>query len=97
VTIDKFDLNLVLVNMNKLKPYKFVGDQTFQRVLIKPNDFLPKELVETNHSSNPFIEESVKFHVRGLIANNLIEKEPIIFSPTKNWLKKVLLAYWKNK
>jgi hypothetical protein len=32
-----------------------------------------------------------------LIANNLIEKEPIIFSPTKNWLKKVLLAYWKNK
>jgi hypothetical protein len=51
VTIDKFDPNLVLVNINKLKPYRFVEDQTFQHVLVKPSDFLPKELVEATHST----------------------------------------------
>ncbi len=43
MTIDKFDPNLILVNINKLKPYRFVEDQTFQPVLTKPNDFLLKE------------------------------------------------------
>jgi hypothetical protein len=33
MTIDKFDPNLVLVNINKLKPYRFVEDQTPQLVL----------------------------------------------------------------
>ncbi len=28
VTIDKFDPNLVLININKLKPYKFIEDKT---------------------------------------------------------------------
>jgi hypothetical protein len=35
VTIDKFDSNLILVNINKLKPYKFVEDQTLQPILVK--------------------------------------------------------------
>ncbi len=39
VTIDKFDHNLVLININKLKPYRFVEDQTLQRILIKPSFF----------------------------------------------------------
>jgi hypothetical protein len=33
MTIDKFDPNLVLFNINKLKPYRFVEDQTLQLVL----------------------------------------------------------------
>jgi len=40
VTIDKFDSNLILVNINKLKPYKFVEDQTLQPILVKFNEFL---------------------------------------------------------
>jgi hypothetical protein len=28
MTIDKFDPNPILVNINKLKPYRFVEDQT---------------------------------------------------------------------
>jgi hypothetical protein len=33
MTIDKFDPNLVVFNINKLKPYRFVKDQTLQLVL----------------------------------------------------------------
>jgi hypothetical protein len=28
LTIDKFDLNPILVNINKLKPYKFIENKT---------------------------------------------------------------------
>jgi hypothetical protein len=38
VTINKFDLNPILVNINKLKPYRFTKDHTFQLVLAKLND-----------------------------------------------------------
>jgi len=34
MTIDKFDPNLVLVNINKQKFHRFVEDQTFQLVLV---------------------------------------------------------------
>jgi hypothetical protein len=102
VTIDKFDSNPILVNINKLKPYRFV-EETFQPFLVKSNDFLLKEpietthygnlfieeLIETTHFSNEFTEESVdtnhygnlfteelvKLHIKGLIANILIEKK----------------------
>jgi hypothetical protein len=37
---DKFDPNPILININKLKPYRFVEDQNFQHVLVKPSDFL---------------------------------------------------------
>jgi hypothetical protein len=30
VTIDKFDPNPVFVNINKLKPYRFIEDKTLQ-------------------------------------------------------------------
>jgi hypothetical protein len=40
--IDKFDPNPLLVVMNKLKPYRFIEDQTFQCVLAKPSDFFIK-------------------------------------------------------
>ncbi len=48
VTIGKFDPNLVLVNINKLKPYRFVEDRTFQPILAKPSDLLPIKSVETS-------------------------------------------------
>jgi hypothetical protein len=46
VTINKFDPNLVLININKLKPYKFI-ENTLQRVLAKSNDLVIDELVQT--------------------------------------------------
>jgi hypothetical protein len=48
MTIDEFYPNLVLVNINKLKPYRFMEDHTFQHVLVKPNDLLLKESIEKN-------------------------------------------------
>jgi hypothetical protein len=35
MTIDKFDHNPVSVNINKLKPYRFVEDHTLQPIIIK--------------------------------------------------------------
>lgn len=46
VTIDKFDPNLVLVNINKIKPYWFVEDGTLKPIIVNPNDMLIKEPVE---------------------------------------------------
>jgi hypothetical protein len=37
----------VLVNINKLKPYKFIEDITLQLVLIKPSDLVIDEHVQT--------------------------------------------------
>jgi hypothetical protein len=47
VIVDKFDPNLVLVNINKLKPYKFIEDRTLQPVLTKLNDLATNELVQS--------------------------------------------------
>jgi hypothetical protein len=52
MTINKFDLNLILISINKLKPYRFIEDQTLQLVLVKPNDFLSKEPMEVKYSNN---------------------------------------------
>jgi hypothetical protein len=38
VIIDKFDHNPILVNINKLKPYRFIEDHTLQPILAKPSD-----------------------------------------------------------
>jgi hypothetical protein len=46
VTIDQFDPNLVLVNINKLKPYRFIEDRTLQHVFVKPSDLATNELVQ---------------------------------------------------
>jgi hypothetical protein len=48
--IDKFGFNPVLININKLKPYWFIEDNTFQPILFKTNDLVPEKLVETNRS-----------------------------------------------
>jgi hypothetical protein len=78
VIINKFNPNLVLVNINKLKPYQFVEDSTLQPILVKPNDLLPKELVETNKFCNLFIKETIKMNTNDLLMKELIEVEPNI-------------------
>jgi hypothetical protein len=72
VTIDKFDPNLVLVNINKLKPYKFLENITLQPILTKLNDLAidelepllvePKDLqlVEFEQVSNHLTPNSIK-------------------------------------
>jgi hypothetical protein len=60
MTVDKFDPNPILVKINKLKPYRFMEDQTFQPILVKPNDFLPKELVEMTHFDNMSTKQQVE-------------------------------------
>jgi hypothetical protein len=52
MTIDKFNPNLVSININKLKPYRFIEDQTLQLVLVKLSDFLSKEPMEEKNSNN---------------------------------------------
>ncbi len=103
VTIDKFDPNPILVNINKLKPYKFTQGHTFQPILAKLNDLLPeelvetnqfgnlfiKELVETNYFGNLFIKERIDLHIGGTTINKLVKKKPIIIYVINNQLKKV--------
>jgi hypothetical protein len=45
ITIDKFDPNPILININKLKPYKFIEDITLQDVLVNLSDMVIDELV----------------------------------------------------
>jgi len=59
MTIDKFDPNPILVNINKLKPYTFVEDHTFQPILAKLSDFLSKEPMEATHFDNLFIKQPI--------------------------------------
>ncbi len=56
MTIEKFDPNPIMVNINKLKPYRYVEDHIFQLVLAKLSDFLLEELVEVTHFGNLFIK-----------------------------------------
>jgi hypothetical protein len=74
MTDDKFDHNLILVNINKLKPYKFVEDHTVQPILDKPDDFLSKELVEVTHFDNLFTKQVIEVtHFDNLLNEELIE------------------------
>ncbi len=47
ITIDKFDPNLVFVNINKLKPYNFIKNRTPQPILTNPSDLVIDEPVQT--------------------------------------------------
>jgi len=47
VTIDKFDSNPIHVNINKLKPCKFIEDITLQPILANPSDLVVDEHVQT--------------------------------------------------
>ncbi len=72
VTINRFDPNLVLININKLKPYKFIEDKTLQVVLVKPSDLVTNEPIQTRKLEPLFVE--------------LEEFQPIKFEPVCNYL-----------
>jgi hypothetical protein len=40
--MDKVNFNPILVNINKLKPYKFIDDNTLQLIFAKPSDLTTK-------------------------------------------------------
>ncbi len=56
IIIDKFDPNLVLVNINNLKPYKFIEDKNLQPILVKPGDLAINELVQTKEPKPLHVE-----------------------------------------
>jgi hypothetical protein len=71
VTINKFDPNLVLININKLKPYRFIEDQTLQLILVKCSDFLSEEPIDVKYFDNLF-----NYHqVEETYSNNLSKEE----------------------
>jgi len=67
VTIDKFDPNPMLVNINKLKPCKFIKYTTLQPLLAKPNDLITNEHVQTKEPKPLHVEpkdlQLVKFEL----------------------------------
>jgi hypothetical protein len=46
----------MLVNINKLKPYKFIEDKIIQLVLAKPSDLVTTELVQTKELEPLLVE-----------------------------------------
>jgi hypothetical protein len=73
VTIDKFNPNPILVNINKLKPYRFIEDHIFQPILTKPSDFLLEKPMEVTHSSKVFTKQQVEVtHY-----DNLFNEKPV--------------------
>jgi hypothetical protein len=70
VIINKLGFNPILININKLKPYWFIEENTLQPILFKTNDLLPAKLVETNRSYNIFDEKLV---INDLLVNKLVE------------------------
>jgi hypothetical protein len=62
VTINKFDPNPVLVNINKLKPYRFIEDITLQPIFVNPNDLVVDEHVQTKEPE-PLRFENANFEL----------------------------------
>ncbi len=72
VTIDKFDLNIMLVNINKLKPYRFIKEKNLQLVLAKLGDLVTNKLVQTKELV-PLMVEPKDFQLVGFepVSNHL--------------------------
>jgi hypothetical protein len=83
VTINKFDLHPILVNINKLKPYRFTKDHKFQPILTKLNDFLLEKLEEATHFDDLFTKQSVEV----THSNNMFHEEPVGMNRFSNLLK----------
>jgi len=56
VIIDKFDPNPRLVNINKLKPYRFIENRTLKLILAKPSDLVTNEHVQTKEPEPLHVE-----------------------------------------
>jgi hypothetical protein len=72
VTNDKFDLNPMLININKLKPYRFIKDKTLEVVLVKPTNLVMDEYIQTK-KHEPLLVEPQEF-------------QPVEFEPICNYL-----------
>ncbi len=60
----------MLVNINKLKPYKFIEYRTLQLVLIKPSDLVTDEPIQTKEHEPLPIEPKDLQHVKFELVNN---------------------------
>jgi hypothetical protein len=70
VTIDKFDPNPILVNINKLKLYKLIEDRTLQLVFAKPSDLVTDELVQIKEPK-PLLVKNANFEpIKFKLVNN---------------------------
>ncbi len=58
-TIDKFDPNMVLININKIKPYWTIENSTLKPNIVNPNDLLIKEPVE-EETNDLLIKKSIE-------------------------------------
>ncbi len=87
--IDKFDPNPMSININKLKLYRFIDNQTFQLVLAKPSDFLSKEPMEVKYSNNMSNQQQVE----ETYFDNLSNKEPIETNHSNNLFVKELVHF----
>jgi len=67
VTIDKFDPNPVIVNINKLKAHMFIENITLQHVLVNLSDLIVDEHVKKKELEPLFVKnanfELVKFEL----------------------------------
>ncbi len=62
VTIDKFDPNPIFININKLKPYKFIEDKTLQLVFANPSDLVTNKPIKTKEPK-PLPVENANFEL----------------------------------
>jgi len=72
ITIDKFDSNLVPININNLKPYKFIQDRTLQPILANLSDLVIDEYVQTKELEPLLIENANFEHVEFEPVNNYL-------------------------
>jgi hypothetical protein len=49
-------------------------------------------MIEVNHYDKLLVEGLIKLHTKGLIVDNMIEKQSIVVCLTKNWLKRVVVT-----
>jgi hypothetical protein len=59
ITIDKFDTNPILVNINKLMPYRFIEDKTLQPILVNPSDLVVDEPIQTRNLNRYLLEMQI--------------------------------------
>jgi hypothetical protein len=67
----------MLVNINKLKPYKFIENKTLQHVLIKPSDLVTDEPIQTKKPNSLLIEPKGFQLVKFELINNYLTLDNI--------------------
>jgi hypothetical protein len=70
ITIDKFDCNIVLVNINKLKPCKVIENKILQYVLVKLGNLVTNKPIQPNELVPPPVEPKKFQHVEFELINN---------------------------